>query len=196
MNFIQQISVTDLKIFFTKGNERTLKAKKNIAASFIIKGASGAINLLLIPLTLHYLNPTKYGIWITLYSIIGWFIYFDMGLANGLRNKFAEAIAKGEKEKARIYISTTYGTLSIIVLIIFIVFFIANYFVDWTVILNAQAELKNELSTLAIIVFGFFCLSFVIQLIGTILTADQKPAIKNLFHLLSNLTALKIYFTY
>ena len=112
--------------------------------------------MLLIPLTLHYLNPTKYGIWITLFSIISWFTFFDIGLGNGLRNKFAEAIAKGEKEKAQIYVSTTYGILSIIVLILFIVFFIANYFVDWTVILNAPAELKNELSTLAIIVFGFF----------------------------------------
>lgn len=194
MNFIHHISVTDLKVFFTRGNERTVKAKKNIAASFIIKGLSIVIHLLLIPLTLNYLNPTKYGIWITLFSIISWFTFFDIGLGNGLRNKFAEAIAKGEKEKARIYVSTTYGILSIIVLILFIVFFIANYFVDWTVILNAPAELKNELSTLAIIVFGFFCLSFVIQLIGTILTADQKPAIKNLFNLLSNLTALAVIY--
>lgn len=180
--------------FLTRGHERSVKAKKNIAASFVLKGFSIIINLMLVPLTLHYLNPTKYGIWITLYSIISWFTFFDIGLGNGLRNKFAEAIAKGEKEKARIYVSTTYGILTIIVLILFILFFIANYFVDWTILLNAPSELSHELSTLAIIVFGFFCLKFVMQLIGIILTADQKPAINNLFNLLSNLIALAVIY--
>ena len=79
-----------------KGHERTVKAKKNIVASFVIKGLNIAIGLILVPLTINYLNPTKYGIWITLSSVIGWFSFFDIGLGNGLRNRFAEAIAVGD----------------------------------------------------------------------------------------------------
>ena len=37
-----------------------------------------------------------YGL--TLSSIIGWFAFFDIGFGNGLRNKFAEAIAKGDHQ--------------------------------------------------------------------------------------------------
>ena len=180
--------------FFTSGHERSLKAKKNIAASFVIKGLSLLISLLLVPLTLNYLNPTKYGIWITLYSIVSWFSFFDIGLGNGLRNKLAESIAKGEKNQAKIYVSTTYAILSIITFGLFIIFIIVNYLIDWSVILNAPAELKTELSYLALIVFGFFCLKFVLQLIGTIVTADQKPALNNLFNFLSNLISLFIIF--
>ena len=55
-----------------------------------------AIGLVLVPLTINYLNPTKYGIWITLSSVIGWFSFFDIGLGNGLRNRFAEAIANND----------------------------------------------------------------------------------------------------
>ena len=63
-----------------RGHEATIKAKKNIAAAFFIKGLNIAIGLMLVPLTINYLNPTKYGIWITLSSIIGWFSFFDIGL--------------------------------------------------------------------------------------------------------------------
>ena len=91
MNKYNQIIIN----FFTKGHERSIKAKKNIAASFVIKGLSIAISLVMVPMTIHYINPTQYGIWITLSSIIGWFSFFDIGFGNGLRNRFAESIAMG-----------------------------------------------------------------------------------------------------
>ena len=72
-----------LKNFFTEGHERSIKAKKNIAASFLLKGVSISVSYLLVPLTIHYLNPTKYGIWITLTSSIGWVAFFDIGLGKG-----------------------------------------------------------------------------------------------------------------
>ena len=55
------------------------------------------ISLLLVPLTIDYLNPTQYGIWITLMSVIAWFNFFDIGLGNGLRNKFATAKAENKE---------------------------------------------------------------------------------------------------
>ena len=72
---------------FTKGHERSIKAKKNIGLSFLIKGASIAISLILVPLTINYINPYRYGIWLTLSSVVSWFSFFDIGLTNGLRNK-------------------------------------------------------------------------------------------------------------
>jgi len=71
--------------FFTKGHERSIAAKKNIAYSFIIRGISIAISLALIPLTINYVNPIQYGIWLTLSSILGWFSFFDIGFGNGFR---------------------------------------------------------------------------------------------------------------
>ncbi len=97
-----------LNNIFSKGHERSIKAKKNIIASFFIRGISIAISLILVPLTINYVNPSRYGIWLTLSSIIAWFSFFDIGLTQGLRNKFAEAKAKGNDELAQIYVSTTF----------------------------------------------------------------------------------------
>src|ERR1700690_1843921 len=91
--------------FLSKGHERSVRAKRNIAFSFVLKVANIAVQLLFVPLLLGYLSPIKYGIWITVGSVINWFYFFDIGLGNGLRNKLAEAFAKKENEMARIYIS-------------------------------------------------------------------------------------------
>jgi O-antigen/teichoic acid export membrane protein len=177
-----------------KGHERSIKAKKNILYSFFIKGISIAISLVLVPLTIHYVNPTRYGIWLTLSSIISWFGFFDIGFGNGLRNKFAEAVAKGEHDLARIYVSTTYGVLCIIIGIILFIFFIANHFLNWTKILNTPADMAGELSTLALIVFVFFCLQFVLQLITTVMTANQEPAKASFFNVLGSMFSLLVIF--
>ncbi|MFH6769531.1 oligosaccharide flippase family protein [Gaetbulibacter aquiaggeris] len=180
--------------FFNKGHQRTLEAKKNIAASFFIKGISIVINLALVPLTINYVNPSQYGIWLTLSSIVAWFSFFDIGFGHGLRNRFAEAKAKGDFEKARIYVSTTYAVLALIFLSVWLLFFMVNFFVDWSIILNAPTELAQELSTLALIVFSFFCLQIVLKTINTIIIADQKPAKAAFFDMLGQLIALVTIF--
>lgn len=47
--------------FLNKGQERSIKAKKNIATAILIKGGSIGISLLLVPLTINYVNPDRYG---------------------------------------------------------------------------------------------------------------------------------------
>ena len=187
-------ALTNLKSVLNKGHDRSVKAKKNIFASFIIKGCNIAISLVLVPLTIHYVNPTQYGIWLTLSSIIGWFAFFDIGFGNGLRNKFAEAIAKDDHQLARIYLSTTYAILSIIIVCLLVIFLCLNPFLNWTSILNTPASMAAELSTLALLVFVFFCLQFILQLITTIITANQQPAKASFFNFLGSLFSLTVIF--
>ena len=176
------------------GQERSVRAKKNILAAFLIKGGSIIISLFLVPLTIHYVSSDQYGIWITLSSIIGWFGFFDIGFGNGLRNKFAESIAHGEDNKARIYVSTTYAVLTIIVTIVLSIFVLLNPFLNWSTILNAPPNMAAELSTLALIVFVFFCLQFVLQLITTVLTADQQPAKASLFNFYGSVFSILVIY--
>lgn len=178
---------------FFSGHERTIRAKKNILGSFVLKGISIIISLLLVPLTIDYLNPTKYGIWLTLSSVIGWFVFFDIGLGNGLRNKFAIAKAEGNDLLARVYVSTTYAIISLIAVGLFVIFFSINQFLDWGKILNTSSDLK-EIESLVFIVFSVFCFQFIIKLINVIFIADQRPVISSLINTLGSLFSLIIIF--
>ncbi len=181
--------------FFNQGHERSIKAKKNILGLLLLKGGSIAIGFFLVPLTIGYLDQSRYGIWLTLSSMVAWLSYFDIGFGHGLRNKFAEALAKGEDEEARIFVSTTYFSLGAIMAIILLLFFIVNPFLNWTVILNSPESMRAELSTLALIVVVFFCTQFVFQLISTVLTANHQPAKASLLHFLGSLVSLIIIYT-
>ncbi len=194
MSYLKSSFIPMLLSPFRKGHERSNKAKENIILAIFVKGIGIAISLVLVPLTLHYVNQTEYGIWLTLSSIIGWFYFFDIGFGSGLRNKFAEATAKGEHDLARTYVSTTYAVLGIIVLVVLIIFFFINPFLDWSKILNTPSSMASELSLLAMLVFVFFCIQFVLQLLTTILTANQEPAKASVFGLLGSIVSLLVIF--
>jgi len=165
-----------IKQYFSKGHERTIRVKSNIALSFLLKGVSISIGFVLIPMTINYVNPTQYGIWLTLSSIISWFSYFDVGLGNGLKNKLAAANALEQYTDARIYVSTTYAILAILSATVFSIFFFANHFIDWAKILNSPDLKGVDLNHLALMVLALFCVQFVAQIINTILTAMHATA--------------------
>jgi len=162
--------------FFITGQKRSIKAKKNILALLIIKGLSLATSLILVPLTINYVNSSQYGIWLTISSVIGWFSFFDIGLTHGLRNKFAEAKAKGDTLSAQVYVSTTYAILALVFIGIWIIFLFINPHLSWTKILNLTPSIEPELSLLVMIVVTYFCLSFILKIISAIVIADQAPA--------------------
>lgn len=189
-----KIDFSKILIFLNKGSARSVKVKKHIIGSIFVKGASIVIGFLLVRVTLDYLDPTKYGIWLTLSSFLTWFSFFEIGLGNGLRNKLGETLAVKDYKLGKIYVSTTYAILAIIISIIAVLFLIANAFINWTVLLNTDKTLAHELSVLALIVFGFFFLRFVVKLISVVLYADQRPAIANSFGPIGNLFALVVIF--
>src|SRR5882757_3638825 len=106
------ILLTKIKNQLFGGHARTNKANKNVLLSFLIKGSSIATSFALVPLTLHYLDKERYGIWLTIFSLLGWLTFFDIGMGNGLRNKLSEALANNDTRMARIYISTAYAIVA------------------------------------------------------------------------------------
>jgi O-antigen/teichoic acid export membrane protein len=128
----------------------------------------------------------------TLTSMVAWMAVFDIGLGNGLRNKLTEAIATNQKSNSQKFVSTTYAMLSIIALIFFVAFFIANHWINWSSVLNAPLEYKDELSKLAQITVYLFGIRFVLSIITTVLAADQRPALGSTLDLISSVIGLII----
>ncbi len=159
--------------FWLNPNERTRKINRNIVYSTIIRGAGILISLILVPLTLGYLNAYEYGIWITLNSILTWINFFDIGLGNGLRNKLTEAIAHKDFNLGKIYVSSTFFLLVIIAAVMCVLALIANCFINWNTVLNVD-ETVNNLNLVVGITIISLCINFVIKTIGTIYLSYQE----------------------
>lgn len=168
--------ISKIKNKILSGSERTVLIKKNILASSLLKVISIIISLLVVSATINYVNAERYGLWLTLSSIIALLSYFDFGFAHGFRNRFAEAVAKDDHCLARKYVSTTYLVLTILFASIMVISSLVNKYVDWSNILNVSIELNSELRAVFQILIVFFCINIVAQVFSTMLMANQRPA--------------------
>ena len=181
-------------IHILKRSDRSNMVKKNIFFLTILKFISVCSSLILVPLTLRYLEPNKYGIWLTLSSIVAWVGYFDLGLSNGMRNKLGEAFANNDLKTARVLVSTTFASLLIMVIFLNIFFWIINPFLNWNSILNVNVSMKNEINLLVFVVFTLFSFQFLTGLIIAVINSDQQPALANSINVFSSLLSLIVIY--
>ncbi|UAY52238.1 lipopolysaccharide biosynthesis protein [Ferruginibacter albus] len=189
-HIINKVKSTVAAKFFSNTNQRNKSVVKNIGVGFVTRGLSIFLSFLQIPIILTVLNKTEYGIWITLFSITGWFTYFDLGLGNGLRNKLTESLAENDFQKGKIIVSTTYVFLSFLFLSFVLIFSIAGFFVPWNKLLNAPSVRESELLLLAYSCFICTLLNFVAGLIQTIYAANHKTGKGNILSLCIQLLIL------
>lgn len=183
-----------LKSFFSGGNERTAKARKNIAAMVLIHGGNILAGLLLVPLTIRYVNADTYGIWLAISSIVAWFSFFDIGINNGLKNRLTEALAHDDIPLAKKYVSTTYALLVLIFIPLMILMLVVAPSLDWNSILNlSQGAVEGLLISISIVI-TYFCINFILSTVNVVMQADQLPAGAALRGLVQQLLSLAVIY--
>lgn len=178
----------------SKGDARSVKAKRNIVYSFAFKAVDAIVYFLIVPATLGYLDKYSYGVWLTLNSILMWINTFDVGLGNGMRNCLTVSLAKGENEKSRIYISTTYFLLSLIAVFVYVVFLGLSGIIDWYSLFNVDPMIVPNLIEVVRLSFLFFCLNFVLRLIGSVYMSLQMPSVNYFLMASGHLLSLLLIF--
>lgn len=181
-----------INTFLNKGQKRSVKAKKNILGLMVLKGFSILLSLVVVPITIDYVSKFQYGIWLTISSLVAWLSFFDIGLGNGLKNKFIEFVSLGKKELAKVYVSTTYAILGLIMGGLWLIICVLNPYINWSGILNVPQEMNGELIVVMFIIVTNFCFQFVLRIMLTLINALQRPALAFLFDTLSQLLAAVI----
>ena len=162
--------------------------------SFIYKGLSIVLSLLIVPLTIGFVNAEQYGVWLTISSIVGWVSYFDLGLGHGLRNKYAEAKANGNTKVMSQLISTTYALIAIIFSVVFIFFLVINHFINWNVFLGVSQIDNASLQKIMLALLGFFCLNMILGVLKSLLLGDQRTSMTSLITVIDQLCSLLMIF--
>jgi O-antigen/teichoic acid export membrane protein len=76
--------------------------RMSILAKFVSVGA----RLITIPLSLRLLGTERYGLWLTVGSLLTWLVVYDLGLSSGLLNVVATAYGRGDAGAIRRHVST------------------------------------------------------------------------------------------
>ena len=170
--------------------QRSSLLQKNILASFLIKGWSALIVLLLVPATLHCLGEYKNGIWLTISSLLLWIDNMDIGLGNGLRNKIAEYMAHGEDERTRSLISSTFAMLTCIIIPVLLILLLIIAIGDPYQVFNASPSKADHLEQVLMVTVTLVCTTFIFKLIGNFYMGMQLPAVSNLLIAIGQTLAL------
>ena len=152
--------ISNILSWINNGSERTAKLKKNVALSIFIKIGSILSSLVIVPMTIDFVNENVYGTWLTISSIVAWMSFFDIGFTNGLRNKFSEALALGDRRKARTYVSTTYVVLSVIFMALAVIMIAVVHAIDISPLLKLDMTNEPDLKLALTVLVLYFCIKF------------------------------------
>lgn len=125
--------------------DRARKASYTVITSYLATGASLLVSLISIPLALNYLDAERYGLWLTIGSIIAYLNVTDLGLGQGLQNRIAEARGRGDIEQIGYLLSTAFSTMVFVGLLPVGIGVAASWLApigEWLHVSSTQVELE------------------------------------------------------
>jgi O-antigen/teichoic acid export membrane protein len=81
-----------------RGRQRYRRALITGLTSVSAKGVTLLSSLILVPLTFRHLGPERYGVWMTVTSMIQFLTFADLGIGNGLTLRVAAAQGRDDQE--------------------------------------------------------------------------------------------------
>jgi len=175
-----------------RGQERLRRAGLTGVTSMISQGLIIASGLISIPLTLNYLGRERYGVWLTMNSLLSWLTISNLGFAgNALINSLAEATGKDDRELARELVATAFWSLMGIAALLSFVFALAFPFIPWPAVFNTASTVPlSELHWAVILSLMSFVLMFPISIADAIYQGYQEGYIGNGWGMAGSLLSL------
>lgn len=166
------------------------------ASALVSRGVALLVSAITLPLTIRYLGPLQYGIWITISTTVVMLAVMDLGIANTLTNMISRAYALDDRAAAQRYYATAFWSSVSISTVLGLVALILWPHVNWGDLFHLQdPSLIHEVSLCVAIALGFFLLSLPLNLVHRILSGYQQTQITNYFTLMSNILSLIVIVT-
>ena len=128
-----------------RSKERYRRVALTTMTSVGAKGLATLAALVSVPLTLGYLGKERYGLWMTISSMVAMLSFADFGMGNGLLNAVAVANGKNDRESMRKFVSSAFFLLSGIAVVLASSFAVAYPWVRWSSLFNVTTRLaRNE----------------------------------------------------
>ena len=87
------------------------KAAKNAAASYLAFFSNAACAILSMAFAFRYLGKAEIGLWTVLNQVVGYLVWLDLGVGDGLGRKIAPALAAGDRDEASSWWTASWGML-------------------------------------------------------------------------------------
>jgi O-antigen/teichoic acid export membrane protein len=150
-----------------------------------------ATMLIAVPLTLTYLGPERYGLWMTITSVVMMMRVADSGIGLGLMNAVSEAHGRQDRQAAVRYVSSGFFMLAALALLILGGFAVAYPFIPWSWIFNVKSPLAMKEAGPAMAVFlACFAVGLPLGVVQRVQLGYQEGFFNNLWESAGRLLGL------
>jgi O-antigen/teichoic acid export membrane protein len=171
--------------------ERHRRVALTAAASALAKVVSVGTALISVPLTLHYLGVERFGVWMTISSLIAMLAFADFGIANGVLSAVAEAHGRNDRAALQRIVSSGFFMLTAIAAGLLVLFAVAYAHVSWHAVFNVQSELARAEAGPALAVFvACFACAIPLAVVQRVQMGLQQGFLASLWQCIGSLCAL------
>ena len=171
--------------------ERHRRVGLSAMASALAKVISVSTALISVPLTLHYLGPERYGLWMTISSLVAILAFADLGIGNGMLNAIAAANGRDDRAGIQVYVSSGFFVLSVVAALMLLTFAAVYPIVDWAAIFNVKTDLaRSEVGPAAAVFVACFALAIPVAIVQRVQMGMQRGFLASLWQCLSSVLGL------
>lgn len=192
------------KIFGTRdqdanANEPQLLRSKERYRRALISGGSAVFSrlvwiltlLISVPLTVKYLGPERYGMWMTISSLIALLQFADLGIGYGLLNAVAGASGKDDTDAAKKYISSGFFYLLGLSVLIGIVFGLIYTVIPWGAVYNvSSAQAIGEAGPATAFFAILFLANIPLSIVGKVQQGYQEGYVDSMWQAMGRILSL------
>ena len=174
-----------------RARERHRRALLTSLTAVAAKAISVLSLLLTVPLTLGYLGPERYGMWMTIGSLVAMMSFADLGMGNGLLNAIAEAHGREDRQAMRSHIASAYLILGLVALLIVAGFALLYGVVDWPAVFNVtSAAARSECGPALAVFVACFAFNIPLTIVQRVQIGLQQGFTANLWQGVGGLLGL------
>lgn len=170
---------------------RNRRLAVGVASGALTKGMAYLVTLVTVPMTIGYLGLERYGIWVTMISMLAWIGVVDLGVANGLTPALSAAYGKGREDLARGYVATAFWSLTAISLLASVVIAACWSRINWSGVFSiGDNDLRLQVAAAMALAVGFFLVNLPLAITQRILLSYQQGMAANLWQVLISLAGV------
>lgn len=174
-----------------RADERYRRAALTSAANALARGIKLATALISIPLTINYLGSERYGIWLTVSSLVSFIVFADLGIGNGLMNPLSHAFGQNDRKAMKVLVSSASFLLLGSTAALAAIFALVYPLVPWVSLYNVETELaRSEVGLATIAFFGCWLANLCLGVIIRVNLSFQQGFANYLWQALGSLLGL------
>jgi O-antigen/teichoic acid export membrane protein len=183
-----QIRPFDTTTLQGRSDERYRRIAWSTALSTAARFVGLATSFISVPLVIGYLGNERYGMWLTMSSLVATLGPLDLGIGLGLLTVVSDAYGRDDREAARRAISTAVAMLTMIAALAVVAFGVAYFVIPWARVFNVSSPTAvSEAGPAAAVLLGAFALGLPLGIVGQVQLAHQSGYISSAWAIVGNL---------